>query len=218
MSDKNVTQYNKVEQKTKEEMLVESPDVKQEDSKLEQVVVGKKRKKNLIERLIIGFMDTDGEGTSVGKRVMGEIIVPSIKDTLASALKNGVDIWMYGNGGGNQGGRRDNNASSYYGQPRVSYHQQYNKPSNRKQQVGMRTSHAIMEYEFTTRQDAVTVLNSLIRQIDQYGYATVADYYDLIGESSAYTHTKYGWIDLSRVQIMNHRGSYIINLPAPEEV
>lgn len=216
MTDKNVTQYNKVKQKTKEEILATQVEEPQEEQRLEQVVVGKKRKKNLIERLVTGFMDTDGEGTSVSKRVMSEIIVPSIKDTLASALKNGVDIWMYGNNGGG-GGRRDNNAGHYNGRSQVPYHQQYRQPTQRRRE-NIQSAYAIVDYEFNTRQDAVTVLNSLIQQIDAYGFATVADYYDLIGEHSAHTHARYGWNDLGRVQIVNHRGAYIINLPTPEAI
>lgn len=213
--EKNVVQYNKVEQKSREEILNKKEESLAEEPRLKQVVVGKKRKKNLVERLIVGFMDTDGEGTSVGKRVMGEIIIPSIKDTLASALKNGVDIWMYGGSGG---GRQDNNRSGYMnGRSHTPYHQQYRQPTQRRNQP-IQASHAIIDFEFNTRQDAVTVLNTLIQQIDTYSFATVADYYDLIGEASAHTHVRYGWTDLSRVQIMNHRGAYIINLPAPEAI
>ena len=212
MSEQNKTQYNNVEQKKKEEVevIVEQ----KQPEKLEQIVAVKKRKKNLIERLVIGFIDTDGEGTSVGKRVMSEIIVPSAKDMLSSALKNGIDIWMYGSGRGPQSNGRTNYQGQFNGN-RVQYNQQYqgqpkviNKPISQ--------GHAIVEYSFATRQDAMSVINSMQNQILTYGYASVADYYDLIGQDSAYTHNQYGWYNLSGVQPQNHRGGFIVPFPIPE--
>ena len=214
MSEQNKTQYNKVEvQKEVEEVVVtEQPE------KLTQIVTAKKKKKKLIERLVVGFLDTDGEGTSVGKRVMTEIIVPSAKDMLSNALKNGVDIWMYGSGR-NQNNHQQGGYTNYQGQyngNRTQYNQRFQSQPKVMNQQPMTTGHAIVDFSFNTRADAASVINSLQNQILQYGYASVADYYDLIGEPSAYTHGQYGWYNLSGITPQNHRGGFIIQFPVPE--
>ncbi len=130
----------------------------------------------------------------------------------------GVDIWMYGSGR-NQNNHQQGGYTNYQGQyngNRTQYNQRFQSQPKVMNQQPMTTGHAIVEFSFNTRADAVSVINSLQNQIVQYGYASVADYYDLIGEPSAYTHGQYGWYNLSGIQPQNHRGGFIIQFPVPE--
>lgn len=71
----------------------------------------------------------------------------------------------------------------------------------------------IIEPIFATRRDTEEILNYMGDLIDEYGFATVADLYDLIGASGNYTDNKYGWTDISNAEIVRVRDGYMIKLP-----
>ena len=208
------TQYNKVEQA---EVVVEEKPVTEEKEKLDQVTQVKTRKKGIFERLVVGFIDTDGEGTSLGQYLFKDIVGPALKDLSAQALKAGVDRLFYRDGAGYQGGRHEPT-----GRP-VSYHQRYQESRNPVRVHSERPNvprqrEKIQVFDFEDRVSATVVLDTLKQQIDVYGYATVSDYYDLVGETTSYTHLKYGWYDLRSARISNSRRGFTIYLPEPEVV
>ena len=50
--------------------------------------------------------------------------------------------------------------------------------------------------------------------IDQYGEATVADFYELVGVTgNGYTDRSYGWKDLKQAYISRVREGFLFNLP-----
>lgn len=61
------------------------------------------------------------------------------------------------------------------------------------------------------------VWSRLIDIITMYDYATVADYYDLIGYETKYTDNKMGWISLREAIIVmtNESDIYELVLPKP---
>lgn len=212
--EKNVTQYNKVEQ-VKPENHKEETDEVVEKEQLTQVVKAKKRKKGIFERLVVGFMDTDGEGTSVGQYLMRDIIGPAIKDLIVQSAKAGVDKIAYGRTDEvYRGPNRPSNGPVRYDQ-RYS-HAGTQGPSERARIP--RNPHQLIPFDFATRQDAMIVLDSLKQEIRAYGFTTVSDYYDLIGEPTSYTTSKYGWYELNRAVIKNNRGGFMIYFPEPEVV
>lgn len=71
----------------------------------------------------------------------------------------------------------------------------------------------IIEPIFETRRDAEEILNYMEDLIDEYGFVTVADLYDLVGVSGNYTDNKYGWTDISNAEIVRVRDGYMIKLP-----
>ena len=67
---------------------------------------------------------------------------------------------------------------------------------------------------FGTETDALAVLSSMKEIIVNYGYVSIADYYDLAGVSgNVYTNTKYGWVDLKDAKVINSMDGYKISLP-----
>lgn len=74
------------------------------------------------------------------------------------------------------------------------------------------------ELIYETRADAEKVLNGMSEIIDEYGFVTVADLYDISGLPGAYyTDSKIGWKGSIKESIIKRvRDGYIINLPEPE--
>lgn len=71
----------------------------------------------------------------------------------------------------------------------------------------------IIEPIFATRRDAEEILNCMGDLIDEYGFVTVDDLYDLVGVSGNYTDNKYGWTNISNAEIVQVRDGYMIELP-----
>ena len=66
---------------------------------------------------------------------------------------------------------------------------------------------------FESRGEAEEVLTNLLDLIADYGVASVADLYDLVGITGPFTDNKYGWTDLRTASVSRTREGYIINLP-----
>ena len=74
------------------------------------------------------------------------------------------------------------------------------------------------ELVYETRADAEKVLNGMSEIIDEYGFVTVADLYDISGLPGAYyTDSKIGWKRSIKESIIKRvRDGYVIDLPEPE--
>ena len=92
---------------------------------------------------------------------------------------------------------------------RVSYNY-YRKNKNIRDKSGF----ILEDILFGTESDALSVLSSMKEIIVNYGYVSIADYYDLAGVSgNVYTNTKYGWLDLKDAKVINSMDGYKISLP-----
>ena len=79
----------------------------------------------------------------------------------------------------------------------------------------------MLEFVIPNRADASAVLNQLRDDIDRFGRASIADYYDYIGvddKYSEYTDHTHGWFDLHTATILPVRdgSGYIIEFPPVE--
>lgn len=64
-----------------------------------------------------------------------------------------------------------------------------------------------------TRKDAKAILSCMNQVINDYGYMSVADLYDLIGVQTNYEDCKYGWTDLRLARVAKVREGYALVLP-----
>lgn len=71
------------------------------------------------------------------------------------------------------------------------------------------------EFIFDSRSEAEQVLNNLRELVSDYGVASVADLYDLVGNIGSYKLNGYGWKDLSSSTIKRVRKGYLLDLPIP---
>ena len=66
---------------------------------------------------------------------------------------------------------------------------------------------------FDTRGDAQSTLDKMIDVINEYGYVTISDMYDIAGLTAPYTDIRYGWTCLDNIDIVRVRDGYILKLP-----
>lgn len=177
----------------------------QQEKKVEKVISGnaKLSKKSGARKFADLFLPEDV--SNVKSFVVTDIIVPAIKKIISDT----VDMILY-EGGSNRG-----RGSTPAG--RVSYRSYYDSKSgsSRSSQEPAR-ARSVYNYDeiiLPTRGDAEVVLDKLDELIADYGLASVADLYDLVGEESSYTDNKYGWTDLRTAHPERVRDGYILVLP-----
>lgn len=227
-----MTEYNEIKPKENlDPKNDEETEQEETETRFEKVVTGdvKKYKKGLTERLVSAFIGPEGI-RSVGCRVSEDIIKPAIRDLVVDAIQSGVEMFAYRGDprhGGVPRGRTFSGPQAPVNNRHWQRPTQYNKPymnygqasvNNRQQPVKdsyARSSSSIGEYILSTRNEALDVQNALKEQILNYGYATIADYYDLIGVDPQHTDNEWGWSDLSYSQVRAVRGGFIINFPQP---
>lgn len=218
--------YNKIEAKDNMDVKkVEHEEDAPERKDLKKLVdkKPKKRKKNLIARLMSGILGPDGV-SGIGQYVSEEIIVPAIKNIVVDAVTSGVNMVIYGenkprptSSAGRSTYRPNTNYSSSYGS-RPSGSRVSDKQPERT--IARTARYGVEEYIIEDRFDASHVLTTLTENADMYDTVSVADYYDLIGVPSQYTDNTYGWtIDsIIKATIVPVRGGYILKFPAVEVI
>lgn len=73
-------------------------------------------------------------------------------------------------------------------------------------------------YIISRREDAERVLEMMAHRLDKYEVVTVADLNDMLGISSEWTDTRWGWIDIRDAQIRQIREGWRLELPDAEEL
>ena len=187
---------------------------KDETTKVEKVVTGTvvTRKKPLGRRFKETFVGGDAKG--VGEYVVVDVLVPAAKDMIVDGFTQFIERMFY----------QESRSTLRYGSSRYRSggHTPYNRMSDPRRREEPRRErrnralHNFDEFILETRAEASEVLDRLHARIDKYGAATVADLYDMLGETGNYTDVKYGWVDLQGSGISRVDGGYLLDLPRPE--
>ena len=180
-----------------------------EEKKVEKVVRGtvSKRKKPLGKRMTETFIGEDIN--TVSSYLVNEVLIPAAKSTIFDMVQGGFEMLLFGErrAASRSGGKRDNR--SY-----VSYNNYSNRRDDRRDiSQRDRARHNFDDIILDSRGEAEEVLNHLVDLIIDYGEATVADLYDLVGITGNFTDQKYGWTDLRSANVRAVRGGYLLNLP-----
>lgn len=158
-------------------------------------------------------------GQGIWQFVVMEVLIPAAKnmvtDTVSmmgDAVSEGVRQAMFGETRTRSGPAR----TSY-----ISYNRVRRSPS--VPEYGTITPRARSQHDFddvilASRGEAEEVLDRLHELVDQYGVATVEDYYDLVGISGQFTDVKWGWNDLRSATIRHVHGGYLLALPRTHPV
>lgn len=186
-----------------------------EDKKLEKVVTGtvKKQKRGFGKKLAEIFLEDDTK--SVGSYILYDILIPAAKELISDMVGGAVDMALFGERRRGTRTIRDR-GKSYTNYNSVSYrgNQTHNQP--REERDISRTARARHDFDeliLETRGEAEDVLSHMVDLTIDYGVASVADLYDLVGITSNFTDNKYGWTDLRSASVTRVRGGYLINLP-----
>lgn len=151
-----------------------------------------------------------GDFKTVGSYLLGDILLPTVKDTLSDILHSTIDILVSGDSYGYSRSRR-----SRRDKDRVSY----NKiSSSKKRDDDKDYAHPreyLKEITFEEAGDAEEILDALLTIIEEDGQVSVAEYYEACNLPSNFTDNKRGWDSLASARVKRVRGGYIINLPKP---
>lgn len=184
------------------------------EKKVEKVVVGTvtRRKKPLSKRFSETFVG--GDAQSVAVYVMNDVLVPAAKDMIADAVSQGIEKMLFGESRGRSRGASVAGAA-YTSYNRISTQA---KASGAKRDMSprARAAHNFYEIILDTRGEAQEVLDSLFTLISDYDVATVADLYEMVGQTGTFTDEKWGWVDMRGASVTRIKDGYLLNLPRPE--
>lgn len=198
----------------------------EEEVVLKPVITGKvvRRKKPLGRR----FLDTFFAGEGVFAYLFRDVLVPALQDTATNMVTQGIEKAIYGEVRSH--GRPVRGASSIVGSRNYT---SYDRPSTiirssspapaagppMRRPSSQPSSMDIGEIILDDYNQAQIVAEKLLEAIQQYGCVTVANLNELLRTSSTVTDYKYGWEDLSMLQIKRVRGGgYMLDLPMPEDL
>lgn len=197
MSDNNYKPNSKLSKRDDSGEIVEK-------KKIEKVVKGtaKTKKKNGF----LGMFLAD-EALDLKNYVLFDVLVPAVKTAISDIVTNGIDMVLYGE----TSPKGKSGRSS-----KISYTGYYDRSSRDRDRDRDRTRPGGYNYDdviLESKGEALEVLERLDEIIEQYGMASVADLYDLVGVSGQYTDNKYGWTDLRSATSQRVRDGYLLKMP-----
>lgn len=177
-------------------------------------------KKSVFQKFKESFLQDNLQ--NVTTYVLWDVMVPAFKNMIWDALSSGSSRMMYGDG---MRGRINP------GRP-VS-HTTYSRPINRgpgfsgvqdnldrrglpQRALPGRVGRGFnTEFIVSTREEAEAAMEQLTDLFDQYRVISVGDVYATMGEASTPVDEKWGWEDLSGVQIRQVREGILLYFPQP---
>lgn len=175
------------------------------EKKVEKVITGTvvQKKKTLGERMARTFLED--ESKNVWSYLLYDVLIPAAKATISDMVSGGVEMLLFGT---TKGKRQSNQNKSY-----VSYSSYYSKPAPQQTRSNIRGRLNFDDIILETRGEAEDVLSHLLDLVENYGVASVADLYELVGITGSFTDNKYGWTNLSTASVSRVRDGYLLNLP-----
>lgn len=182
-----------------------------EKKKVEKVVQGAvvTKDKSLSKKFSETFLGDDLD--NVKSYIFLDVFIPAVKNTISEIVSNGIEMLLFGR----PKAARGNSSKTY-----VSYNS-YSKDNKRENGNSSQNIRDFRDIILETRGEAEDVLSNLSDLVVDYGFASVADLYDLCGISkySNFTDNKYGWVDLRGVKVkMARGGGYLIDLPRAVQI
>lgn len=192
------------------------PQAPKEEKKIEQVTEGEviRKKKSLSKQFRETFIA--GDAKNAAHYAVFSVMIPAAKDMIADAGSQGLERLIFGES--KSGRRRPPASASPFG--RVAYNR-YSTPTSeaddrRAMSKRARATHDFDEIILISRTEAETVIDRLFDLVSQYGSASVADLYELVGIESTHTDMKWGWTDVRGAGVSKVRNGYFLDLPDPE--
>lgn len=188
---------------------------KEPEKKIEKKVEGKKAKKSFLRKVKESFIAE--EATDLTEKLLKEIIVPSVKNAIEDTVQDGISLLLFGDKSSARRRRRDSGSSG----SRVNYRASYDYSSRYRDRDRDRdddrrysSSYSFDELIFETEAEALDARDSLDNILDTYEMVSVADMYDIVGESKNPEDNNYGWTNLAGVRIERTRdGAYLLHMP-----
>lgn len=176
----------------------------------DKIVEGKviRKKKSLGRRTKELFFGGD-DARSVWNLVAMEVLVPAAKQAVSDAVVQGLERSLYG-----EVRSRSSYGSSRVGGGHQSYNKMYDDP-RQERRPSRRRPHDFNDIILASRVEATEVIDRLFDLVNKYDQATVADLYELLGETASYTDERWGWDDMRGSDIRRVRDGWLLVLPSP---
>lgn len=148
---------------------------------------------------------------TTARNVGTDIVLPGIKNLVVNIFKNAIDVLFFGRSSRPGQGGYTNYSGYSYPSRTVTYTTDYRNP----QMNPIRNTVAMVnDYKFSERGLAEDALFMMKDAIGQYGKVSVADFYDLVGQTSQHTDNNWGWYDLTQAVVTRtFDGMYRIQFP-----
>lgn len=181
---------------------------------IKKVVGGKViiKKKSLLKTFSEVFFGENIKTTA--QYVLYDVLVPSAKKLFVDTIQDGVDMWVFGEARSSKL-RRDRNRTIVNYSSLSDSHRRGASSRVEHSSVSYRSRHSFNEILIPTRAMAEEVLTNLLELIDIYGFATVADLYNMLDVTTEFTDGSFGWENLSEARVVPVRDGYILELPRP---
>jgi hypothetical protein len=199
-----MSEYQSNSNRMKEERKQDLP-----QRRAEKVISGTatQRKKNGLDKLGSIFIANDVK--DVKNYILQDVLIPTIKRAFFDIICNGTGM-LLGERNPQRGGGPAN---------KVSYRSYYDNRDDRRTTASSnngsraKSNYSYNDLVFNNRGDAEVVLERMYELLDHFDAVSVADLFDLAGESCNYTDNKYGWTNLDDARVQSVREGYIIQLP-----
>lgn len=155
------------------------------------------------------------DGKSVKSHIFSNVIIPGLQKLFTDIVINGVNWLTYGkkSGGSTRSGVRNISYSNFYERNKSS-----GFSDSRSTSLSKPGAYSVNEVIFPDRGDAEEVLLKMKEACERYGMVSVADFYDTINEKHSFTDNKWGWTDLSNVEVVRNRDGFSINFPKSKPI
>jgi len=185
------------------------------DKQVAKVISGEVivKKKPFIRKVKDTFVAADFG--SVGRYLIGDVLIPAVKNMLVDAGKQGIDRVIWGD--------RAVQRQRYGPGPRITYQTPISRPytgsPNQRNappiQIGPRVSSRSSRDDIilSSREEAQNVLERLGDVIDTFEFATVADLKDLLGLEATHVDNKWGWVYVGDAAVRQVREGFLLDLP-----
>lgn len=146
------------------------------------------------------------DARSVKGHVVNNVVIPNIQKLIVDSIKNAIDWLVYGT---------KSAPSDHNGVRNVSYSSYYDRAHNDARPAPSRhaTPLEIDTIIFDERGEAEETLLRMRELIQQYGMASVADFYDFVDQPHEFTANDYGWRDLNNAEVVRKAGGFCIQFP-----
>lgn len=168
----------------------------------------KLKQKTELQKAAGSFISSDIR--TVGSYALTDIIIPAIKNTFVSVIKDGIDMLFFGETRRSSSDRVPGARVDYRGM----YSDRRDDPRRDERRI---TGFEYEDIKFYNRGQAEAVLDAMGDTIAEYRFVTIGDMFEFAGLTPpAYTNVRYGWDSIRYAEIRRTRdGDYYIDLPRP---
>lgn len=184
-------------------------EAQEREKRVEKPVVSggvKIKKKSEASKLADVFIAEDA--SNVKNYIFMDVLVPTIKKMLYEAVTGTIDMLLFG-GTGSRSDRRTNGSYVSYNRFSDRDRRETNRYDNARARGGFRYDDIIFDH----RSEAEEVLSQMDDILGSYPYVTVADLFDLVGQTCDFTCQRYGWTNLRNAEVVRVRDGYMLKLP-----